>query len=89
MKVKELIKVLESLPQDYDVILSKDGEGNGFSPLPSEDYCYSIGMYISESTWAGEFWNEDHMQDPENVECFQDYHDDDFESNAVVLWPTN
>ena len=50
MKVKELIEALKLFPQDSRVILSKDSEGNCFSPLPDEDWD-SIGTYYPETTW--------------------------------------
>lgn len=37
MKVKELKKLLEDIPDNYLVILSKDSEGNGYSPLYTVD----------------------------------------------------
>ena len=31
MKVKELIKELKTIPEDYEVVLSSDEEGNNYS----------------------------------------------------------
>jgi len=50
MTVAELIKQLQELPQDHEVILSKDAEGNNFSPL----YQMGEGCYHPETTWYGE-----------------------------------
>ena len=33
MNVKQLRLLLERLPDDMEIILQKDAEGNGFSPL--------------------------------------------------------
>ena len=54
MKVKDLKKVLEDLPDDLLVIMSKDGEGNGFSPLSD------IGVYLykENNSWSGEIDSE-------------------------------
>ena len=49
MTVGDLIKQLKGFDKTRKVILSKDSEGNDFSPL---DEC-STGMYVPESTWNG------------------------------------
>jgi len=76
MKVKELIKQLKKLDQNFEVILSKDGEGNNYSPaadLVEVDYA-------PENTWSGDVYFEDYTEeDPDYI----------FEPNAVVLYPTN
>jgi len=51
MKVKELINVLKRMPQESLVVLSKDSEGNGFSPL----YEAEEGWYKKETTWSGDY----------------------------------
>lgn len=50
MKVKELLEELSKVDPERDVILQKDGEGNGFSPL----YGLWEGSYLPDSTWSGE-----------------------------------
>lgn len=76
MKVKDLIKQLSELPQDYEVVMSKDGEGNDFSPCADAAGPY---MYEPDSTWSGQVWSEEaRAEDGE-----------EFKPNAVVLWPTN
>ena len=51
MKVKELKKLLEKVDDERIVILQKDGEGNGYSPL----YCIDDeSVYQADSTWSGE-----------------------------------
>jgi|WetSurMetagenome_2_1015567.scaffolds.fasta_scaffold15150_2 hypothetical protein len=37
MTVRQLIKELQKLPQNRQVILQKDAEGNGYSPLAGVD----------------------------------------------------
>lgn len=77
MSVRQLKRLLETLPEDSIVVLSKDGEGNGFSPLDS----HCEGYYEPTCTWAGDF------VDAEDG----DYDEDDLArmEKAVVLWPTN
>ncbi|MCP4761744.1 MAG: hypothetical protein GY870_08180 [archaeon] len=53
MKVKELKELLNDFPDDYDIILQKDSEGNGYSPLS----CGEEAMYIPETTWHGEVYD--------------------------------
>jgi hypothetical protein len=51
MTVKELIELLKVVQdQDRIVVMQKDAEGNGYSPL----YCLSLGAYDAETTWYGE-----------------------------------
>lgn len=56
MKVKDFIMYLERFNPELDIILSKDSEGNGFSPLHSVTH----EMYIAESTWSGELATDDY-----------------------------
>lgn len=75
MKVKELIELLKTLPEDHEVILSKDGEGNSYSPLSS----HGTYMYLPESTWSGEIFSEEDAEESELL----------YGENAVVFWPVN
>lgn len=73
MTVKQLIKKLESLPSNSLVILQKDGEGNGYSPLSG----LGTAVYRPDSTWSGERVDgEDYEREPGDVA-------------AVVLCPVN
>ena len=74
--VTEMIAYLQQLPGDLEVIMSKDGEGNAYSPWCGE---HSIGHYTPENTYAGEFTSHD------NDEGTIPHPD----PNALVLWPTN
>lgn len=75
VRVGVLRSALDGLPDDMLVVLSKDGEGNGFSPLAEVEHEPTTG-YIAESTWAGEVPHPDDYEDGDGVPC-------------VVLWPTN
>lgn len=55
MTVAELIQLLGNYPQDHQVILAKDAEGNEFSPLSDLD----TAEYEAESTWSGYIKYED------------------------------
>jgi hypothetical protein len=75
MKVKQLKKLLEKFPDNYEVVISSDGEGNSYSPLADAGET----MYVADSTWSGEIRSEEDCKD----------FDEDYKENAVVLWPTN
>ena len=80
MKVKELIKKLEAENPDSKVILQKDAEGNGWSPL--EDIW--TGWYEADSTWSGDAIDEAGFK--------EDYEDAGNEADldkAVILVPVN
>jgi hypothetical protein len=75
VKVKELMQLLSTLNPEHLVILSKDAEGNCFSPLAD----HGIGQYTPETTWSGEWRHEGDDEDG----CSPD------ETNCVTLWPVN
>jgi len=78
MTIEELIEQLQNYPSDAEVVLSKDCEGNGFSPCND----FSSGIFVKESPWGGEFVSDyclnEHPEDYEGVEGIK----------CVVLWPT-
>lgn len=55
MTVKQLREMLKSVPDNYNVILSKDGEGNEFKPIKA----YSFGEYSD-----GTFYDSIHPDSP-------------------------
>lgn len=73
MKIKDLIKELNSLPEDTEVWVSKDAEGNGFEPLGEVDY---------SSVWFHSNWEFDYVAEEDKDE----YPKDEFKY-IVVLWP--
>ena len=54
MKVKELIAALVAADPDAEVILQKDAEGNGYSPL---HVCDDNAVYVPDSTWSGDVYS--------------------------------
>jgi hypothetical protein len=82
MTVKELIEKLQEMLQDFQVVMSKDSEGNNYSPFAS----MSLAEYFPESTWSGYILTEEDAEDERqhgSGEC--EYEAD----NAVILWPVN
>lgn len=63
MKMRELLQILKNLeaasPEtlDYEVVMSRDAEGNGYSPL----YNTALVRYDPDSDFGGEVsgWDED------------------------------
>lgn len=85
MLVKDLIEALNKLPQEALVIMQKDGEGNGYSPLAGVD---GDAVYVPDSTWSGEVYStgwsasDADMDDDEWAEMLK-------RPRCVVLAPTN
>lgn len=75
MTVAQLRETLAGLPDDMPVVMAKDEEGNGYSPLDEVD---PHRHYYAESTWSGEIRHPDDIED-----------DDQPDHIVVVLWPTN
>ena len=73
-----------NLPNDTIVILAKDAEGNGFSPLEATESC----MYAADTTWSGDRYltEEQRLAKEEPDDWFQAPDD---AVPAVFLWPTN
>lgn len=87
MTVRELIEKLEAIGKDDRiVVMSKDGEGNGFSPL---DHVESQNCaYKADSTWSGTVGLEYLTHEM----VAQRYGDGDVIEDgqrAVCLWPVN
>lgn len=92
MKIKELIELLQQIEdQDALVVMSRDSEGNSFSPLAEPDYNENW-RYFPDSTWSGEMqmtkltdeWIEQGFTDEDVVEDTKGR-----SVSAVVLWPVN
>lgn len=84
MKVRKLIELLQTQDPDREVILSKDGEGNSYSPACD----FSTGAYAAETTWCGSYGLEELTEELEK----QGYLDEDVIEDGVpclVLWPIN
>lgn len=71
--VGQLREWLAHIPDDTEIVMSKDAEGNAFSPLAHVE---PDARYVPETTWSG--W----------VPC-SDEPDPDGMQRVVMLWPTN
>lgn len=64
MKVSELIEFLRWEPQDALVVMSKDQEGNSYSPLSSG----CLGSYEAANTWSGK-WDDEPLPEGTAAVC--------------------
>lgn len=88
--VAKLRELLADAPDDALVVMSKNGEGNGFSPFSE----LGDGRYIAESSWSGyladEGEDDDEPGDDDVVTAGADYEEPTEQGVAcIVLWPTN
>lgn len=73
MKVKDFIELLKKIPEDFEVLIAQDEEGNGFDILGN----------ISKE--CAEIRDEIDLIHPED---FPDYYpNEEYKHNAIVLWP--
>ena len=83
MKIKQLLKILQSEDQNREVILSSDAEGNNYSPL----YCCNLGNYSPDSKYSGQVGLEKLTEkDKKNGYTEEDILEG---KPAIVLYPTN
>lgn len=85
MNVKELREALDGLPDEMQVILQKDAEGNGYSPLSDVD---PEAIYVPDSTWSGDVYSLHHTAEDNCME------EDEWEKmkqgpRALILCPVN
>lgn len=65
MNVGELRALLRGLDAGLPIILQKDGEGNGYSPLADAE----LAVYVADSTYSGEVYGEDDPEKPEGEQA--------------------
>lgn len=83
-ELRATLAELDHLPGDTPVIMSKDAEGNGFSPLVEVD----PGMYLAETTYSGEhYMTEEQRQATDDPDEYGKAPEESV--RAVFLWPTN
>ena len=80
MKVRELIGALEDMDPDAIVILQKDSEGNGFSPLNGVDDSFE---YVGEGLGTGDVYPDA----PNDYYSEADLYDGDDAEPCVLLYP--
>lgn len=84
MNVSELIEYLLGFDPETEVILQRDSEGNGFSPLAGVD----VGYYVPDSTWSGHFYDPD-WTDEDNCMDDDEFAEMQNRPKSIVLFPVN
>lgn len=83
--VEDLIKELQKLDPKSIVILQKDSEGNGYSPLSGID---GNAVYVPDNTWSGTAFSRDYSA--EDYDWDQDEYDELMSNpSCCVLVPIN
>jgi hypothetical protein len=86
MTVFELIEQLQKLDPTSQVILQKDSEGNGYSPLSGVD---GDAIYVPENTWSGEVYGTEYTADDHGMDS-ADWTELLLKTpKCVVLFPVN
>lgn len=85
MNVKQLKEAIQNLPDEMEVILQKDSEGNGYSPLSDAD---SDCVYFADSTYSGEVYSTKHTAD-ECCMSADEYAEMLAQPRALVLSPVD
>ena len=85
MTVQELIDQLQKVENKSRlVVMAKDGEGNGYSPLSD----FWEGAYLADTTWSGEVGSEFLTEEDRN----RGYDEEDILEGgepALILCPVN
>ena len=81
MTIKELKAILEAHNDDDMVVMAKDGEGNGYSPLSNVE----LMRYRPERRWSGEVG----LREIQAGYTEEDVFDEDGDVDCIVLWPIN
>lgn len=76
MKVKELIEFLKKQPQDAEVLLSSDEEGNTYSPCDIERCGYGSGNFDDEKNCAINITQSIYTMD-----------EDEMHGDYIILYP--
>jgi hypothetical protein len=85
MNVKELKHAIENLPDDMEVVLQKDSEGNGYSPCCGAD---PDSVYVPENAFAGYAYSmswlaSDACMEQEDWDCIRS------KPRTLILFPRN
>lgn len=86
MNVQALIQELQKLDPNTEIILQKDGEGNGYSPLCGIEEA----VYIAENTYSGSVYSlsrsaEDNGFEEDEWEKIKNCKD----ARCAVMYPIN
>jgi len=90
MNVKEFRENINNLDPKYDnceVIMQKDAEGNGFSPLYG---CDINAIYVADTTYSGEVLDSEWSHEDAAFESEAEWEKFKKEKpRCLILWPIN
>lgn len=78
MKIKELVEELQKLPQDLDIVIATDEEGNGFHHFSGLGFCE-----IVEDGWSPEV--NFFVYDEDGDETEEEFTAEN--ATAICFWP--
>ncbi len=85
MNIKELKEAIGNLPDDMEVIIQKDSEGNDYSPLRGVD---PDAVYIPKTTWYGDVYSMNWKADDACV-TDEEWEEIKSKSRSLILYPIN
>lgn len=85
MNIKELKEAIKSLPDEMEIILQKDAEGNGYSPLAGAD---ADAVYIPENTCSGTVYSMGWTADDADMSK-SEWNKIKAMPKALILYPIN
>lgn len=85
MNVKELKEAIKNLPDEMEVVLVKDSEGNDYSPL--SDVNHNV-VYIPKTTWYGEVYSMDWTAEDACM-TEKEWEELKLKPRTLILYPVN
>lgn len=85
MNIKELKEKINNLPDEMEVILQKDAEGNGYSPLSGAD---PEAVYVPDSTYSGEVYSMNWSAD-DACKTDEEWEEMKAKPKSLILHPVN
>lgn len=89
MTLKELRTAIAAIPAEFDdcpVILQKDSEGNGYSPLSEIDFqC----CYVAENSYSGNAFSHSWSHEDAGFYTVEEWDKIKKNNLAIILIPTN
>lgn len=85
MKNRELVEMLLKGDPEAEVILQKDSEGNGYSPLAGVDL---VAVYVPENSYSGEVYSIDWSAE-DSGKTEEEWQEILTGPRCVVLFPLN
>ena len=85
MKLRELVEKLQELDQDLEVVISKDSEGNTYSPLDgwNDDILYFPNGEVFDTKWSA------HDACFEYEDEWEEFKVTNSDKNVIVFYPVD